>query len=80
MRRILVFLEILIPIWAISGDVFLAENVRQAKLENQKLAELIRQRLNESDIQPTNIQQPNVENFFRWTIPTAAVASGLMAT
>ena len=51
MRRILVFLEILIPIWAISGDVFLAENVRRAKLENQKLAELIRQKLNENDIQ-----------------------------
>ena len=51
MRRILVFLEILIPIWAISGDVFLAENVRQAKLENQKLAELIRQKLNENDLQ-----------------------------
>ena len=51
MRRILVFLEILIPLWAISGDVFLAENVRKAKLENQKLAELIRQKLNENDIQ-----------------------------
>ena len=51
MRRILVFLEIIIPIWAVSGDVFLAENVQKAKLENQKLAQKIQQRLNENDIQ-----------------------------
>ena len=44
------FLEILIPIWALTGDVFLAENVKLAKLENQKLAEKIQQRLKENDI------------------------------
>ena len=49
--KILIFLEVLIPIWAFNGDIFLVENVKQAKLENQKLAEKIKQRLKENDIQ-----------------------------
>ena len=63
--RLYVFLEILIPIWAINGDVFLAENVKQARLENQKLAEKIQQRLKENDIQKLlkNLTDEETEKF-----------------
>ena len=68
MQRILglyVFLEILIPIWAINGDVFLTENVKQARLENQKLAKKIQQRLKENDIQKLlkNLTDEETEKF-----------------
>ena len=63
--RLYVFLEILIPIWAINGDIFLAENVKQARLENQKLAEKIQQRLKENDIQKLlkNLTDEETEKF-----------------
>ena len=60
-----IFLEILIPIWALTGDLFLAENVKLAKLENQKLAEKIQQRLKENDIQQLlkNLTDEETERF-----------------
>ena len=60
-----IFLEILIPIWALTGDLFLVENVKLAKLENQKLAEKIHQRLKENDIQQLlkNLTDEETERF-----------------
>ena len=60
-----IFLEVLIPIWALTGDLFLVENVKLAKLENQKLAENIQQRLKENDIQQLlkNLTDEETEKF-----------------
>ena len=63
--KLFIFLEVLIPIWALNGDIFLVENVKQAKLENQKLAEKIKQRLKENDIQQLlkNLTDEETERF-----------------
>ena len=63
--RLFIFLEVLIPIWALNGEIFLVENVKQAKLENQKLAEKIKQRLKENDIQQLlkNLTDEETERF-----------------
>ena len=67
MRRILVFLEFFIHTWALIGDVFLAEHVQQAKLENQKLLERIHQKLQQNDIQQLlkNLTDEETERFHR---------------
>ena len=63
--RLFIFLEVLITICALNGDIFLVENVKQAKLENQKLAEKIQQRLKENDIQQLlkNLTDEETERF-----------------
>ena len=67
MRRILVFLEFFIHTWALIGDIFLAEHVQQAKLENQKLLERIHQKLQQNDIQQLlkNLTDEETERFHR---------------